>query len=181
MNRDKTRLDALFTTCIFLMTILGAIVPNLARADLPVVEKVFDGRAVSCPLENFERGPRAKALRAEIDGTDLVLSMNICVNGVWKLDPSLASEVFSSLDGHAIQATYSNFKVLVQTTNWTQAKTIDAKDIVTNSQFRIALTDLRIDTHAAVDVTLQAHSAYTLKNGTTLTDSVSWGEFRVRF
>jgi hypothetical protein len=155
-------------------------VAGIRSAGAAEIRKVFDGTAAYCPPKEAHNPivPET-ALRAEVDGQALLVTLNVCENGQWMRDPSPAVHRYTAPGGEIVELQFENFRLVVQTSDWTKTKFIPLPNFSTQASARLALSEIEFIEAPALDISLTAVRKTKTSTGYTFTEDVTWGALRL--
>lgn len=144
------------------------------------IRKVFDGTAAYCPpKEAYNPIVPETAFRAKIDGQELVITLNVCELGQWKLDTSLPIHRYTAPGGANVELQYENFQLVVQTLDWSKTKLIPLPNFSSQASARLAISDIEFVAAPALDISLTAVRTTKSSSGHTFVEDVNWGALRL--
>lgn len=153
---------------------------NISTASAAEVRKVFDGSAAYCPpKETHSPIVPETALRAVVDGNDLEITLNVCNNGQWELDSNLPIHRYTAPNGDKVELHFENFRLVVQTLDWSQTKFISLSNFSSSAKARLAISDVEFVAAPALDLSLTAVRTTTTASGHTFKEDVTWGALRL--
>lgn len=159
---------------------LAATSLGLSIANASEVRKVFDGTAAYCPpTEDYKPVVPETALRAVVDGSELAITLNVCENGQWKLDPALPVHRYTAPSGETVELRYDNFRLVVQTLDWSKTKFIPLTNFSVRPSARISISDIEFINAQALDISLTAVRTTKTSNGHVFVEDVHWGALRL--
>lgn len=148
------------------------------------VRKVFDGTAAYCPPKTTDAPlvPET-AVRANINGQSVEITLNTCDNGTWKLDSSLPVYRYTAPNGDKVELHFDKFRLVVQSTDWSttssKAKFISLPDFANQASAAVRLGDLDLAGQTVVDINLMAERTTKTASGHLFVEDVTWGAFRI--
>lgn len=168
----------MFTIAALALTLVSAL--NISAAEATEVRKVFDGTAAYCPPKEAHTPivPET-ALRAVVDGQELEITLNVCKNGQWELDSGLPVYRYTAPNGDKVELHFENFRLVVQTLDWSQTKFISLSNFSSSAKARLAISDVEFVAAPALDLSLTAVRTTTTASGHTFKEDVTWGALRL--
>lgn len=153
---------------------------NMSTAEATEVRKVFDGTAAYCPpKETLNPIVPETAVRAVVDGQELEITLNVCNNGQWELDSDLPVHRYTAPNGDKVELHFENFRLVVQTLDWSQTKFLSLPNFSGSAKARLAISDVEFVAASALDLSLTAVRTTTTASGHSFKEDVSWGALRL--
>jgi hypothetical protein len=131
------------------------------------------------PKEAYHPIVPETALRAVVDGQELVITLNVCASGQWKLDTSLPVHRYTAPNGELVELNFESFRLIVQTPDWNQTKSIPLPNFSSQASARLAMSDIEFVDVPALDISLTAVRTTKTSTGHTFTEDVTWGALRL--
>jgi hypothetical protein len=181
MQINKSKLASKYVISALNFVILASLTLAGMDSQATVVRKVFDGTAAYCPpKEAYNPIVPETALRAEVDGQELVITLNVCELGQWKLDTSLPTHRYTAPGGATVELQYEKFQLVIQSLDWSKTKFIPLPNFSGQASARLAISDIEFVAAPALDISLTAVRTTKTSSGHTFVEDVHWGALRLQ-